>query len=461
MRKIFILILFSSTALFAEKYIINSVLYTVDGFTHIDNLKHYMDLEIGEKFETTEDFETYLQKTEQRIKNNRVFLEGEVLTTLSDSSDGYIGVDLEIKVKDSWNIVILPYPQYDSNTGLSLGFRIKDYNFLGSMKTLSVDIDYVNLDDGGTEYYLGTDFSIPFYTGDIKWTINFAEELVLFPDDPVKNKTKLGISTLIPILNLDFYTSLSQIYYLNQDGDEDPDGHYWVSVAETGPQMSFGDITYSPKVILTTPYKLDSELSDERTGNSLKIKHNIGYGVIDLIGNFKKGYNISLDQAITYNLETSESDIFNKLVFLYHKNFNILGFSSRVLALYSSSEDETLGSATRGISNDRITDTSGVVINLDLPINFPLGPLGRWFDAQFSPFLDMAFSASYYDLSENDFWYGGGFEGFAYLKASRSVYMRGSLGIDLKELFEGKNILDDRVDDAKLWELKIVIGHHY
>lgn len=462
MHKIFILILLTSTALFGEKYIINSVKYTVDGFTRVENLEDYMDLETGVTFESTEEFETFIQKTDQRIKNNRVFLGGEVLTTFLDSVNGYTPVDLEIKIKDSWNIVILPYPQYDSNTGLSLGFRAKDYNFLGSMKTLSVDFDYLNLDDGGTEYYINTDFSIPFYTGDIKWTINVAEDLVLYPNDPVKNKTKLGVSTLIPVFYLDFYTSLSQIYYLNQDGDDDPDGHYFVSVLETGPQMNFWDISYSPKMVLTTPYKFDGELSEERTGNSLKIKHSIGYGSIDLIGNFKNGYEISLDQSITYNLETSDSDIFNELKFLYHKNFNLFGFSSRFLALYSSNEDETLGSATRGITNSRVTDTTGFVINLDLPFNFPLGPLNRWFDAQVSPFLDLALSASYEDLTQTDFWYGGGFEGFAYWKSSRSVYMRGSLGVDLEELISGKNLLDDRaVDDSKLWELKIVVGHHY
>lgn len=462
MYKIIILFLLTSTILFGEQYIINSVQYTVDGFTRVENLEDYMDLDTGLKFESTETFETFIMDTEQRIKNNRVFLEGEVVTTFLDIEDGYIPVNLEIKIKDSWNIVVLPYPQYDSNTGLSLGFRAKDYNFLGSMKTLSLDIDYLNLDDGGTEYYINTDFSIPFYTGDIKWTVSFAEDLVLYPNDPVKNLTKLGISTLIPIFYLDFYTSLSQIYYLNQEGDEDPDGHYFVSVLETGPQMNFWDISYSPKIVLTSPYKIESDLSEERTGNTLQLKHYIGYGTINLIGNFKSGHKISLNQAITYNLETSNSDIFNKLIFLYHKDFSFFGFSSRVLALYSSSEDETIGSATRGITNRRIEDTAGVVINLDIPFNFPLGPLNRWFDAQVSPFLDMAFTASYENLLDNDFWYGGGFEGFAYLKASRSVYMRGSLGVDLEGVFEGKNLLDDRADDnAKLWELKIVVGHHY
>lgn len=462
MRKIFILLLLSSTLLFGERYIIKNVTYTVDGLTRVENLQDYMDLETGVTFDSTVEFETFIAETEQKIKNNRVFLDGEVISNLVGEDGEYITVELEVKVKDSWNIVVLPYPQYDSNTGLSLGFRAKDYNFFGSMKTLSVDFDYLNLDDGGTEYYISTDFSIPFYTGDIKWTVSFAEDVVLFPDDPLKNSTELGISTLIPIFNLDFYTSLTQKYHLNHEGEDDPDGHYFVSVLESGPEMSFWDISYSPKFVFTTPYKLDSELSDERTGNTLKLKHNFGYGSIDLIGNFKKGYKVSFDQSITYNLETSDSDIFNELEFLFHKNFNFFGFSSRFIALYSSDEDETIGTAMRGIINSRIEDTTGLVLNLDLPFNFPLGPLNRWFDAQASPFLDLALSASYDDLTDNDFWYGGGLEGFAYLKASRSVYMRGSLGIDLKELIDGKNILDDKSsDDSKLWELKIVIGHHY
>lgn len=463
MRKIFnlIFILIITSTLFAESYAINSVKYTIDGATRLNNLKYFMDIDEELTFETKEALDIYIAELKQKIQNNRVFLHGDVLTSISEvDSNGISKVDIEVVIKDSWNIVVLPYPQYDSNTGLSLGFRAKDYNFLGSMQTLSIRFDYVKLDEGGTEYYIDTDFSIPFYTENVAWAINVSEDLVLYPDSPVSNATTLGLSADFLLLGVDWYSSLSQTFYTHKDGEDDPDNYYFNTSAKTGPNLTFSDITFSPRVVLSLPYKPGDELSNDRQGSTIGLSHTMDYGEIDLVENFKNGYEVSLEQSVNHNFESEDKSFYNKLELQYHKNFSYVGISSRFIALYSSDDDEALGEETRGITNDRITSTSGLVMNLDLPITFPLGPLSRWFEAQASPFMDFAYSIE--DGSNNEFWYGGGLEGFAYLTASRSVYMRLSLGVDLEETFKGKNFFTDKSDDGeRLWELKIVVGHHY
>ena len=89
--------------------------------------------------------------------------------------------------------------------------------------------------------------------------------------------------------------------------------------------------------------------------------------------------------------------------------------------------------------------------------------MSRWFTAQLSPFFDAAYFQ--YGGEDDDWdpmWYGAGLEGFAYLKSSRSVYLRVSFGVDLQAMMEGGGLSDPAPrDDGQRWELYIGLGHHY
>ena len=51
-------------------------------------------------------------------------------------------VTLDVYTRDTWNLIALPYFKYDSNSGLLLALRGRDYNFFGTMQTLTLNLDY-------------------------------------------------------------------------------------------------------------------------------------------------------------------------------------------------------------------------------------------------------------------------------------------------------------------------------
>ncbi len=465
--KILIFILLGTNPLFSETYILRDITYNVVGTTRESVLFQYLSIEPGTSFNNRQELQSYIDKKNQEILNQRTLSSGEIITTFhTEDGTDVVYVDLDVNVKDTWNYVLLPYPQYDSNTGLTLGFRAKNYNFLGGMETLSLSFDYVNLVSGGTEFNLGSDFKIPFYLGGFEWNLNFSEDMTISPESPFKNSTGMGLSVNIPLEHINLIASINQKYYLNQDGEEDLDEYYLRTSARVGSMISLGYVTYTPAIITSYPYKLSGDLSLERKGYKLGAEHNISYGNINWFGNFRDGFTLTFNQDLQYNFTRELWVNTQVLEMQYHKSFGWSGLSSRLRGFFnynSPGGDDGIGADIRGIKNDRLEGDAALLVNLDFPITFPLGPLNRWFDAHISPFFDYALVKPVdgnFNIAEG--WYGSGLEGFAFLNASRSFYARMSLGLDMEAILQGSGFMDKaQRDGSGIWEFKFVVGHHY
>jgi hypothetical protein len=104
----------------------------------------------------------------------------------------------------------------------------------------------------------------------------------------------------------------------------------------------------------------------------------------------------------------------------------------------------------------------GVFANMDVTITvWTLRPL---FEAQIAGFFDTAFvrdtRGRFYDSSrldlERDLRFGSGIEVIGFPLFARSLFIRGSLGFDLREVWSGTDPLNNRAR-----EIFIGLGHHY
>jgi hypothetical protein len=475
-----------------DKFIIRNISYTIVGKTRENVLSHYLDIKSGESFPTEEDLTAFLEDKLQLISNQRTLAEGNIETTYSrdPKNPGRNFVDLEVYVKDTWNYLILPYPKYDSNTGFLLSLRGRNYNFLGTMETLSLNLDILmpNWTMEDWEYSINGGFALPFYLWGYNWKFSFDENITRIPintDDPgdpdelLKLNTHAGITMDIPLDSLTWQASVDQYLYINKDGGidtvgeyvKDADGYYMKTAASFGSSIPtgfdlplLGELSYSPGIITSFAYKPFDSLSEDRKGYELGGKHGVSAGRINWHGNFRDGASLSADQDLRYNFTTGRWLSNQNAEFQFHKSFGWGGVSSRLkgFSLYNSTSED-IGAPIRGILNDRLDGDAAVFLNLDFPVKIWIWFLDRWFEGHISPFFDYALvKPKNGDFSLDKGWYGAGIEGFAFLKAARSIYLRMSLGVDLEAMLDGALPGDPAPrDGASIYTLFIGLGHHY
>ena len=453
---------------------IRDVEYTIDGKTRESVLTHYLNIKSGKVLEGRTALQEYLDDKRQMIHNQRTLEGGEITASFSQDPDDpdRMFVDLKVAVRDTWNYLILPYAKYDSNDGFLLSLRGRNYNFLGGMETLEVNLDYLKPNSGGSEYSLNGGFAIPFYLWGYDWEFEMDEDFTIIENEPFQNTTEIGLTMDIPLDKLTWKASLKQSYYLNEDGEEDEDGYYMKTAASFGSSVPtgldlplFGALSYSPALITSYAYKPFGSLSEDRKGYEFGAKHGVYAGRINWMDNFRDGATIAIDQNLRYNFDRelwlSDFDI----EFQGHKSFGWGGLSSRIQGFYRYNDvEEEPGEPIRGILNARIADgDAGIFANFDFPIRMWIWFLDRWFEGHISPFFDYALvrpENGEFDLSEG--WYGVGMEGFAFLKKARSIYLRVSVGLDLEALIDGALPGDPAPRDGKsIYELFIGLGHHY
>lgn len=459
-----------------DKFIIRNVSYIIEGKTRESVLSHYLDIKSGESFSTEEELTVFLEDKLQLISNQRCLAEGDIKSTYfrNPEKPGVSFVDLEVFVKDTWNYIVLPYPKYDSNTGLLLSLRGRNYNFLGTMETLFLNLDYLNPDSGKDEFSVNGGFILPFYLWGYNWKFSFDEDVTYSWKEPLELYTKAGVSIDVPLDWLTLQASVDQYFYLNQVED-DKDGYYMRTSARFGSSIPtgldlplLGEMSYSPGIITSYAYKPFDTLSEEegREGYELGGKHGVSAGRINWLGNFRDGASFSADQDLRYNFTTGRWLSNQNAEFQFHKSFGWGGVSSRFKGSYlydKYSTNENIGAPIRGILNDRLDGNTALFLNLDFPVKIWIWFLDRWFEGHISPFFDYALvrpENGEFSISEG--WYGAGIEGFAFLKAARSIYMRMSVGIDLEAMLDGAMPGDPAPRDGKsIYELFIGLGHHY
>ena len=485
--------------LFSEAYKITNAEYDIKGagFKFMGKTREYplnQNFPIDKKttFENRETFDTYIENYTETLVSSRYFDEVSVTyEALPSETPGLLNVTVLIKLQDSHHLIVMPIPKYSSNSGISLKFKGKDSNFLGSLNTMNVDMN-LRYDDGIFKPGFNFNFDLPFSMGPFNavfvndYTIDYRLD-----DDPNKTgfefDTKTGLSLSVPFNRVSLSLGLYQLVHRNLDykyeDDENDDYRYLSENFNIGLPVTiatlsnFTNITYSPSVSVTFNWDFDG-INRERTkdllGPDISLSHSISNGKVTWNDNMRKGYDLSLSNSYSYNFESQEFVPFVSFEGKYFFNFqtneeeiwNRFGINSRFYAFHhfdipknNSPHTYAVGNRLRGILDDDVNATTGMILNLDLPHNvftayFPIEILN--FNFQFSPFFDMAivYNSNNNRLSYDNAYYCGGFEFLVYPLKWSSFTVRASLGVDLS-----KNIFVEGLKNNK--EIFIGLGIEY
>jgi hypothetical protein len=179
-------------------------------------------------------------------------------------NDGKFPVDLVIYVKDSWNIIAFPVPQYSTNTGFSIILKGRDYNFFGTMSPFRIDLGYHYNEHSQHFFSLLFDFDIPFIAFGKYWIFDF--------DHFFEYKPHFS----------------SPLFYMNTTG---------LSV-----QLPLAELTYIPGFSVTFNNGLPEwPHSTDSIGHFLSFSHSLSFDRINWIDNFRRGSHISIGNSFGYN----------------------------------------------------------------------------------------------------------------------------------------------------------------
>lgn len=504
---IFLLCFFS---LIGESYKIETVEYNLKGLTREGSFKEKIPVDTTTLFTDEESLLDYLKDLETLISNQRVFDSSSVEIVNMEEGEEYTKVSILITTKDTWNIIALPYPSYDSNSGFTLKLKIKDYNFLGSMETFDCTANYKYT--ASKHHDIDFSFSVPFPTFNflsfnstfgmdfkIAYTYGDSSPSFTFGQNFGMNKK------LNDILSVNI--GLTNIFYINPDYEKYDDKFYFKDTVSVSIPIilakikNIGNLTWSPKVSLTYNWDFDAFKginngglkNPSLHGPTITVSHSISTGRVNWDGNFRKGFNFSVSQSLDYNINNKTIyPYFNFNSSIFHKFNNYVGLATRQNLFINVAENNSQkGGLLRGIKNNYLYSNSGLILNFDLPIKIiqtdwvswfnTIGLNWNWtrlfdFEFQLNPFFDMALCKNPKTGTQfliEDGFYSCGIEMLVYPNRMKSIVGRVSLGVDAVKTLDkigNKISFVDKITnklfntewrDGSAWELFIGIGLFY
>ena len=479
--------IFSQTG---EQFRIDSVEYSITGATREHPLRKAVKIDKNKVFTDKTLFDHYLEDLRSQFYNLRVLESSSVEPTYGQpDAAGIIPVHLTVTTKDTLNIIALPKPGFDSNTGFELKLKLKNYNFFGSMQELDSDVNYELDEDGNHSISGGVSFSIPFEAWGYSFAWDIQSEVTIPFGHPVMFDVSTGLDLEIPVSFFEVHFGIVQSMAINVRDDDkvfyDGDELYFtekfyinvpITLARYG---TTGEIVWKPEVSFETNWDFDGIRNDDLKGPEIVLGHSLSAGRINWTGNFREGYASSLGNTYTFNFhEDKDTEIkFTGSLQGHYSFFDRIGFSSRLSGFYNLYEyiSEKQGDKLRGILDKRINTDSGIFINIDIPVrimrvNFEEITGVSWtryigFEMHVSPFFDMALTHDLMNDTQYSFkdgWYAGGLEIIVYPLKMRSIYARASVGFDLAEVLESGSLGGDAERDGEsIRELFIGIGLYY
>ncbi|MFW5729023.1 MAG: hypothetical protein ACOCYG_05115, partial [Spirochaetota bacterium] len=447
------------------RYEITEVNYDIDGRTREFALAGRLDIEEGTQFASRDELESYIADRQQVLTNQRVLSDESTLSyTVRRREDKPDAVVIEVDAVDTWNLIALPYPEYDSNDGLLLSVRARDYNFFGTMEELKVNFNYRNKigdDDqlsGDEVWSVYTQFDWPFQWQGRDWKWNFSQDFELESIDDMEYELNNSLDYDFLMGRRTYTATYSQSYNYLTDDDEG-DGYYLTSGLSLGTGIPtgwalpvLGELTYSPGVFTDVDYKLGEKISEARRGIEFGFRQGLSAGRVDWIGNFREGMKGSISNSNTINMYTGNPDRTLDASLAGYLELDPFAFSGRGLIKAGLDDtDYADGGPLRGILDDRFEGKAGAYLNADATLK--VWTIGNFVEGQGSGFIDVGAIHDFetdFDLSE-DVHASGGIEAIGFPLFARSLYMRISVGFDLKR------VLLDRAFDQR--EIFIGFGH--
>lgn len=495
----------------AEVFVIRTINYHLTGATQSWALAHRLELEEGEVLRGRAAFDEYIERKRQDLKNERVLREEFSVIEFSlgaAEENGNIPVTLDVHARDTWNLIALPYPKFDSNSGFSLTIKARDYNFLGLMTPLRLDLGYQFDENQQHRFNFLIDMDFPFRALGLHWNVNFDNELKYIPGDPLQYRNTTGLSVEIPWGETTFNLGVNQNFILNEENSDDekrdvqrnPEGlkyfkdawymssDFWASwgiplLEKTG----YGKLTYTPSVSFNLRYRPGGSLDYGgvgyyRRGPSVSLSHSLGFGRTDWIGNYRKGYSVGLGNGNSFNF--ADSTWSNSISFNTTAHLNPapwIGITMRFIyqQLLNSPDNWEYyfyaGDVLRGILDDQLYAKSRLSFNLEIPFRILRFTPAQWFnqpklrfmefEMHAGPFVDLAMFHGWDGVPNAagsrrvDFTFGnlyatGGLEVIVFPLAWRAFYVRGSVGGDFMDFIQSRSLSFRR-------EYFIGIGHYF
>ena len=464
-------------------YQIENVEYIINGFTKEAPLADKIQVDKRRIFYSQEEFEAYISELNTEFHNMRTIESHEISFEFLEPKNNIIPVKLKIYVKDTWNIIALPYPSFDSNKGFEFKLKLKDFSFLGRLEPFTIDLIYNKDNNDKSSFSLGSKFALPFYVNPVKLvlfneaglSINQDKEFGLNIETGLSASHKLGVDwiTLTAGItqSIDISASPSEKdYYLTN-------GFYTSLVFDIYKDQTLGTIKWTPYFGIDGNWKFTKITKENKKGLNINWAHSFGMGKVNWINNFRQGFTVNLDNSYKYNTyKKGNVDVsFNletKGFYSFLERVGLYGRFDFFYNLFGKTSSEHTGKILRGILNKRIETDTAFSFNFDVPIKIGVF---KWeeitgvewtrffgFELHITPFFDMALvhdknTDTYYNPKHG--WYSGGFEIIMYPIKMRSIYARISYGHDLREI-KNKDGYAKR-DGKPVSEIFIGIGLHY
>ncbi len=471
-------------------YRITDVTYDITGSTREYALKLAVHVDKKSVFPTIELMDAYIADLGVRLANIRIFEETKVSATYGTPDEsGIIPVHVTMKTVDTVNIILLPKPSFDSNTGFLMKLKLKNYNFFGSMREFDADISY-EYDENKRQVFEGSfSFAIPFMAMGYEMVWDITSTLKIPVGEDPEYKLSTGIDITYPLPFADMHFGVVQSLSINaRDSDkqlyEDDRLFFTEKVYANLPielykHRYFGEVYWTPEVSVSANWSPEGITANDLKGPDLVIGHSLSMGRVDWVENFRQGATIRISNKYSHDF-TVESDSYANIsgtVQAYYSFFDRVGIASQAHAFYNFSDyiSEDVGNRLRGILDKRVNTDTAIFFNLDIPIrviraNFQDISGIDWtkyisFEMQFSPFFDMALThdlASGTTYSFKDGWYSTGLEVIVYPLKMRSIFVRASVGFDLVELIENGKLSGSAERDGKsVREIFVGLGLQY
>ncbi|MDR0596972.1 MAG: hypothetical protein LBG14_00490 [Treponema sp.] len=453
-------------------YYIRSINFNIDGLTRVFALLDLLEMKEGQRINGRAALETLVRRKTQILHNQRVLEEEgcRIDYAVGEAEDGSaVPVDFLVHVKDAWNIFAFPEPKYDSNTGLSITLKARDWNFLGTMSPLELDLGY-EIDEYQYSVFADLDADIPFRFLGYIWNFNFDNAFTYNEFDPNYYKNVTGLTLNLPWKQTTVTVGFDQSFFLNEKNSDEEKIETGVEFYENKWYMSselyaqweiplgievgdFGTLTYVPRLTEDFNYRPGGHIGEYRRGPATKFEHSFGFGQINWLGNFRSGLAASISNVNTFNNYTMNWDCNAGLAVEGHIDLtSFFGASGRLkYRKYFSSDNYSVGADLRGIRDKDFIADNVLSFNLELPLRILSFTPSRWFnrryfrpfdvEVHFSPFVDIALingrtnpeyrTAGTYAFGEP--LVAAGFEVIAFSRPWRNLNLRASLGWDLQE----------------------------
>ncbi len=473
----------------AAAFEITGIRYHIEGHTREWVLAKFLrdnDLYVGRTFASRDELDSVVANRTQLLVNQRMLASARIETAVEPRPGQAAAVTLDVHTKDSWNLIGLPYFKYDSNSGLLLALRGRDYNFFGTMQTLTLNLDYTYTEDQTNEWGAKSSFTLPFEMLGHDWSWDFSGGFTYdIGTDPIDFsqtvnfgldlETTLGIE--IPLWPDKWTLAYTQGYHVIREDQElvyvNPDGtttvaddeYYHESKVSFGSTIRTGwylpaleEVKYVPSVFVDVKYKAQGELSPNYRGFQPGFSHALVAERVDWIGNFRNGASASIANSFPYSLSTDRWIASLTADLSGYKAASPWGFSARVSGFYTPESVNTTNAAApiRGVLDGRMEGNLGLYWNSDIALKVFTIP--RFAEAQGGFFFDAAMVTDT-NLSfdtESDIKYAVGVEGVGFPLFARAFYLRISFGFDITDFIKTFSTADLHKP-----EIFIGLGHHY